>query len=323
MAPTPPTTTTAQDNADFIINVMRQQAVDSNKLDPKMQQFLDEMRITLRSRLALSEDQGNAMRELFLYRKDAAKKITDNVLEIGHKASQSELDLYAAAEKFKLETATKAAGANLSNLNIIEEKKAGWSGFWTIAADLCRGIGFDAGANWCQERADANKPKILTANLEELNRLKAQVAIDTKSPIGRAMGVFSSSVASLDPDTAGVGPDAGSQMHRNMDRARQSNSLQTPTHIQTPTTTASAGSVEQMTTEILKRIANDARLSEDMIKKITRDVVGIDRSGSKDGKLNTPAELQQFETAMKERQLDAGQSRKVREALGLPAPQPN
>jgi hypothetical protein len=78
-----------------------------------------------------------------------------------------------------------------------------------------------------------------------------------------------------------------------------------------------------MTTQLLKRIANDAKLSDDMIKKLARDVVGIDRTGSKDGKLNTPAELQQFETALKERKLDDGQSRKVREALGLPAPQPN
>jgi hypothetical protein len=60
-----------------------------------------------------------------------------------------------------------------------------------------------------------------------------------------------------------------------------------------------------------------------MIKKITRDVVSIDRTGSKDGKLNTPAEIQQFESALKERKLDDGQSKKVREVLGIPSPQPS
>jgi hypothetical protein len=338
MAPAP---TTAQENAAFILKDMRLHAQQKGVMDPKMNQFFNELEITLANRFALSEDQGRAMRDLFTYRKDAAKKVTDNVLEIGHKASQSELDLYAAAEKFKLETATKAAGANLSNLNIIEEKKAGWSGFWTIAADLCRGIGFDMGANWCQERADANKPKILTANLEEINRLKSQVAIDTTSPIARAMGVFPSAVASLDPDTARVGPAAGAQMQTTMDAARAANTGQAPTHIApmpstaapasvpVPSGAASAGSVEQMARQILEGISKKGTtLDAAVTKKIVQDVVLIDRSGTKDGKLNTDAEFAKFRDALTKRveakELSSDQAARIREGFGVPAaPQPS
>ncbi len=325
------------DHAALIVKDMRAHAASKGQMTPKMDQFLSEFEISLRNRFALSDDQGKAMRELFTYRKDAAKKLTDNILDIGQKASQHELDMYRTAEQFKLDTAKQAVGINLQNLGLIEEGKAGWSRFWTIASNFLKGCGLEGPAKWCQDQADLNAPKTLTSNNAQIDALKAGVKIDTASPIGRAIGVFTTAQLSLDPNVAGVGAQAGADAHTGLDAARRANSDNAPAHVPNmprvgdapptsapaPAAAASAGSVEQMTTQILKRIAVDAKLSDDMIKGIARDVVGIARSNGDKAKIDTQAEGVELGAALKKRDLSDDQTRKINKALGIPEPQPS
>lgn len=336
----------------LLMDALRARAKEMGYTGAKADQYIRNTEIALRQTLEGNQAYGKALQDLFLYRKDAAKKLVDNIIDIGKKAGDNEVDLMAHLERSKADAAKVAALTNIENQGKVEAQRGGWSGFFSIVGEIFAGVpGCQGIADWCNDRARNLAPRTILSNNAQLQEVKANITIDPKSAVGRALSVTQAALLPTDPGTVGLTDEERRRVQTDVTRIQDVDKPGGAVPINIPgadkapaapapaaaASAAAVGSIEAMAKDVLAKVSKESKIDQAKIDQLVRGIVAADtlssKGGNKNGKIDG-TEGAAFHQSPAYQSLDAAQKKILDKHLGLtaegrvaapsgPAPVPN
>lgn len=259
----------------------------------KVDLFIREMENAMRVRAQADPEFIKQVSDLMLYRKDAAKKLTDNILDIGKKAADSEVELVTYMERAKGDASKVASLTNIENQGKVEAQRGGWSGFFSIVGEIFGGIpGCQGIADWCNDRARNLAPRTITANINQIDDVKGKVAINPQSPVGRAMSVFTTAIVTTNSDNIGLSRSEVVAGTKRMDGVRDGLAQEAPPVVTVVPTSfdqsGSVGNIETLAKDLVTKISQGVKMDQAKIDALTKGIVIADkmRGGNNNGKID-------------------------------------
>lgn len=319
-----------------IIKEIRTKAL-ADGIDPAyFDQFAQVMSSAARARGSYDPEYFKRWGDLFHTRPEIAKKLVDNVVNLGNRSGEKVVDLQGKVGDALISTQQLATASKVELDKSYQEPTTRWGGFWLAVGKFCSTIpGLQGFSAWCLQTAEGMQPQSIIAETKPLEETRKNIKMDAGRAADTATSVLEKALDMTDLSKFRYGKKELVGLHEQTDAAREAVATEAPARfkqvpknlvgtVSTATPAAAAvANLDALASDVAAKMAQPSKTKDGKdVAAVTNKaaienaVIAADTKGNNDGQWNDGKEFQQSKAY---KALDEAQKAKINGMLGIDA----